>query len=181
MAVERILAELKALGARPLAKATAPPKGMYTSPDILALEQERIFGAGWLCAGRADEIARPGDYMTFEMGPQPVILVRGKDGAVRAHANTCRHRMMRLVEGKGNARRFTCPYHAWTYGLDGGLVAAPHMDRTSCFNKKEPSLTDIRCEIYQGWIYVTLNGGARPVTDMLAPLTSVIERYGQEH
>ena len=181
MAVERILAELKALGARQLAEATAPPKGMYTSPDILALEQERIFGAGWLCAGRADEIARPGDYMTFEMGPQPVILVRGKDGAVRAHANTCRHRMMRLVEGKGNASRFTCPYHAWTYGLDGGLVAAPHMDRTSCFDKKELSLAVIRCEIYQGWIYVTLNGGARPVADMLAPLTSVIERYGQEH
>ena len=181
MAVERILAELKALGARQLAEATAPPKGMYTSPDILALEQERIFGAGWLCAGRADEIARPGDYMTFEMGPQPVILVRGKDGAVRAHANTCRHRMMRLVEGKGNASRFTCPYHAWTYGLDGGLVAAPHMDRTSCFDKKELSLADIRCEIYRGWIYVTLNGGARPVADMLAPLTSVIERYGQEH
>ena len=181
MAVERILAELKALGARQLAEATAPPKGIYSSPDILALEQERIFGAGWLCAGRADEIARPGDYMTFEMGPQPVILVRGKDGAVLAHANTCRHRMMRLVEGKGNASRFTCPYHAWTYGLDGGLVAAPHMDQTSCFDKKELSLADIRCEIYQGWIYVTLNGGARPVADMLAPLTSVIERYGQEH
>lgn len=181
MAVEHILAGLRTLAAKPLAEATAPPKGMYTSPDILALEQERIFGAGWLCAGRVDEIAGPGDYMTFEMGPQPVILVRGKDGAVRAHANTCRHRMMRLVEGKGNASRFTCPYHAWTYGLDGGLVAAPHMDRTSCFDKKELSLADIRCEIYQGWIYVTLNGGARPVADMLAPLTSVIERYGQEH
>ena len=59
--------------------------------------------------------------MTYELGPQPVILVRGKDGAVRAHANTCRHRMMRLVEGHGNTSRFTCPYHAWTYGMTGGL------------------------------------------------------------
>ena len=181
MAVEQILAELSALAARPLAEATAPPKGMYSSPDILALEQERVFGNGWLCAGRTDEIANPGDYMTFEMGAQPVVLVRGRDGTVRAHANSCRHRMMRLVEGRGNASRFTCPYHAWTYGLDGGLVAAPHMDRTSCFDKDSLGLAGIRCEIYQGWIYVTLNADARPVGDMLVPLTPVIERYGQEH
>ena len=181
MAVEHILADLKTLAAKPLAEANAPPKGMYTSPDILALEQERIFGAGWLCVGRVDEIARPGDYMTYELGSQPVIIVRGKDGTVRAHANTCRHRMMRLVEGKGNTSRFTCPYHAWTYGLDGALAAAPHMDRTTCFDRSELGLAGIRCEIYQGWIYVTLNADARPVADTLAPLTPVVERYGQEN
>ena len=181
MAVEHILADLKTLAAKPLTEANAPPKGMYTSPGILALEQERIFGAGWLCVGRVDEIARPGDYMTYELGPQPVIIVRGKDGTVRAHANTCRHRMMRLVEGKGNTSRFTCPYHAWTYGLDGALAAAPHMDRTTCFDRSELGLAGIRCEIYQGWIYITLNADARPVADTLAPLTPVVERYGQEN
>ena len=181
MSVSRILAELKHGAAKPLAEATAPPKDIYTSSDILALEQERIFRAGWLCAGRTDEIDNPGDYMTFEMGTQPVILVRGKDGIVRAHANVCRHRMMRLVEGRGNTSRFTCPYHAWTYSLDGELAAAPHMDRTSCFDRDRLSLASVRSEIYQGWIYVTLNDAARSVADTLAPLTPVIARYGQEH
>jgi len=181
MSVEHILADLKALAARPLAEATAPPKGIYTSPGILALEQERIFANGWMCAGRVDEIAKPGDYMTFEMGPQPAIIVRGRDGVVRAHANTCRHRTMRLVEGRGNTSRFTCPYHAWTYGLDGSLAAAPHMDRTACFDRDELGLAGIRCEIYQGWVYVTLNADAPSVAQTLAPLTPVIARYGQEN
>ena len=77
MAVDHILAELKALAARPLAEATAPPKGLYHAPEILAREQEKVFAKGWLCAGREDEIPAPGDYMTYELGPQPVILVRG--------------------------------------------------------------------------------------------------------
>ena len=181
MAVALILEELKALAARPLAEATAPPKGLYHAPEILAREQEKVFAKGWLCAGREDEIPAPGDYMTYELGPQPVILVRDKDGAVRAHANTCRHRMMRLVEGHGNTSRFTCPYHAWTYGIDGRLAAAPHMERTNCFDRDKLGLASVRCEIYQGWIYLTLDSDAPPVAVQLASLTPVIERYGQEH
>ena len=73
--------------------------------------------------------------MTFEHGRQPVIIFRGGDGRIQAHANVCRHRMMRLVDGRGNARKFTCPYHAWTHDLDGQLMAAPFMDKTECFNK----------------------------------------------
>ena len=181
MAVDHILAELKALAARPLAEATAPPKGLYHAPEILVREQEKVFTRGWLCAGREDEIPALGDYMTYELGPQPVILVRGKDGAVRSHANTCRHRMMRLVEGHGNTSRFTCPYHAWTYGIDGRLAAAPHMERTNCFDRAKLGLASVRCEIYQGWIYLTLDSDAPPVAVQLASLTPVIERYGQEH
>lgn len=177
MSVGLVLRDLSALAARDLAEATAPPKALYTSPDILALEQQHVFGASWLCAGRADEIPVPGDYMTYELGPQPVILIRGKDGGISARANTCRHRMMRLVEGRGRASRFTCPYHAWTYGIDGRLVSAPHMDRTACFARDELALAQIRCEIYQGWIYVTLDADAAPVATKLAALTPVTERY----
>ena len=72
-------------------------------------------------------------------------------------ANVCRHRMMRLVEGRGNARKFTCPYHAWTYNTEGRLVSAPYMDRTTCFERDDLALVEVRCEIYQGWIYVTLD------------------------
>ena len=120
MAVDHILEDLKALAARPLAEATAPPKGLYHAPEILAREQEKVFAEGWLCAGRVDEIPAPGDYMTYELGPQPVILVRGKDGAVRAHANTCRHRMMRLVEGTATPAVSPVPTMPG-HGIDGGL------------------------------------------------------------
>ena len=112
--VTPILKQLKSLAQRPLSEATAPPKDLYTLPEICDLERERIFSRSWLCAGRADEVPSPGDYMTFEIGRQPVLIIRGQGGDVYARANVCRHRMMRLVEGRGNARKFTCPYHAWT-------------------------------------------------------------------
>jgi phenylpropionate dioxygenase-like ring-hydroxylating dioxygenase large terminal subunit len=99
---------------------------------------------------------------------------------IRAHANVCRHRMMRLVDGRGNTRKFTCPYHAWTYDLDGQLVAAPFMDKTECFNKAELGLHPVRCDIYQGWIYLSLDPDAVPVADTLADLTPVMADYAQE-
>jgi len=178
--VTRILARLKALAERPLSEAMAPPKDLYTHPEICELEQQRIFARSWLCAGRADEVSEPGDYMTFELGPQPVLIIRGRDGAIRARANVCRHRMMRLVEGRGNARKFTCPYHAWTYDLEGRLAAAPYMDRTACFERGELALVEIRCEILQGWIYVTLDPDVPPVAELLADLAPLTARYNQQ-
>ena len=85
--VGSMLETLKVLSERPLAEATAPPKDLYTHPEICDLEQERIFARSWLCAGRADEVPAPGDYMTFELGPQPVLIVRGNGGEVHARAN----------------------------------------------------------------------------------------------
>ena len=176
-----LLDQLKSLASRPLAEASAPPKDLYVLPEICDLEQDRIFAQSWLCAGRADEIASPGDYMTFELGPQPVIIIRGADGEIYARANVCRHRMMRLVEGRGTTRKFTCPYHAWTYDIAGRLVAAPHMDRTDCFSRDDLALAPVRCEIFQGWIYVTLADDIPPVAAQLAELTPLIGRYHQEH
>ena len=178
--VTPILKQLKSLAQRPLTEATAPPKDLYTLPEICDLERERIFSRSWLCAGRADEVPSPGDYMTFELGPQPVLIIRGKGGDVHARANVCRHRMMRLVEGRGNARKFTCPYHAWTYNTEGRLVSAPYMDRTTCFERDDLALVEVRCEIYQGWIYVTLDPDILPVADQLADLSPLTARYNQQ-
>ena len=180
LALNTTLAQLQAIAKCPMPRATAMPKAMYVLPEILAKEEERIFAAGWLCAGRADELPVVGDYMTFEHGRQPVIIFRGGDGRIQAHANVCRHRMMRLVDGRGNARKFTCPYHAWTYDLDGQLVAAPFMDKTECFNKADLGLHPVRCEIYQGWIYLSLDPNAEPVADALADLTPIMADYAQE-
>ena len=178
--VYEVLTSLKKLAATPLEAATAPPKAIYTLPDITAHEMDRIFASEWLCAGRADELPNPGDYMAFECGAQPLIIIRGADGALSARSNICRHRMMRLVEGRGNTRKFTCPYHAWTYNLEGQLVGAAYMDRTTCFNKSDIQLPAVRCEEYLGWIYVCLDPDVEPVAHMLADLTEKLLPYNMQ-
>ena len=178
--VDEVLTSLKKLAATPLEAATAPPKAIYTLPDITAHEMDRIFASEWLCAGRADELPNPGDYMAFECGAQPLIIIRGADGALSARSNICRHRMMRLVEGRGNTRKFTCPYHAWTYNLEGQLVGAAYMDRTTCFNKSDIQLPAVRCEEYLGWIYVCLDLDVEPVAHMLADLTEKLLPYNMQ-
>ena len=178
--VDEVLTSLKKLAATPLEAATAPPKAIYTLPDITAHEMDRIFDSEWLCAGRADELPNPGDYMAFECGAQPLIIIRGADGALSARSNICRHRMMRLVEGRGNTRKFTCPYHAWTYNLEGQLVGAAYMDRTTCFNKSDIQLPAVRCEEYLGWIYVCLDPDVEPVAHMLADLTEKLLPYNMQ-
>lgn len=175
-----LLERLSALADKPMAEATAMPREIYLSEDILALEQEKIFSREWLCAGRVDDVAEVGDYMTYHIGDQPVVITRGKDDELHAFSNVCLHRMMPLVEGRGNAKRFVCPYHAWTYGIDGTLTGAPHMEKTACFDKKDHKLAGIRLEIWFGWIYVTLNEAATPVAEQLAHLATVVERYRME-
>ena len=179
-AFDDVLTALRRLAATPLDAATAPPKAIYTLPEMAAHEMDRIFATEWLCAGRADEVPNPGDYMAFECGDQPLIIIRGVDGSISARSNICRHRMMRLVEGCGNARKFTCPYHAWTYNLDGQLVGAAYMDRTSCFNKSDIQLPAVRCEEYLGWIYVCLDPDVAPVADMLVELTEKLLPYNMQ-
>ncbi len=181
--VHEILSSLKTLACQPLPNTTAMPKAMYVSPDILQLEIERLFYQEWICAGRSDEIPNAGDFMSFDLLDQPLILIRQKagdgknNGDIQAISNVCRHRMMRLVDGKGQAKKFTCPYHAWTYNLDGDLIAAPYMDRTDCFNKVDIKLPHVRTEVHMGWIYVSLSPDIAPVAEMLAPLGEVVAPY----
>jgi choline monooxygenase len=175
-----ILAELKSLASLPLGTTRAMPPELYSSPEIHRLELERIFAEEWVCPGLAAEIPNPGDYTTFTIGAQPIFTVRGRDGRIRSFSNVCRHRMMILLEGQGNAQRVVCPYHAWTYELDGRLLAAPQMRRTENFRKEDLCLPEVRTETWNGWIYVTLNAQAPSVTKKLAPLQGLIGRYGME-
>lgn len=179
--LEMILSQLKRCADHPMASATAMPKQLYTSPEIAALEIERLFMRQWICAGRSDEIPHSGDYMSFDLCDQPLIIQRHADGVIHAMSNVCRHRMMRLVEGRGNAKGFTCPYHAWSYDQNGSLVAAPFMDKTACFDKSKLSLPTVRCEEYQGWIYVCIDPDIPPVHEMLADLSQLTDRYQMEN
>jgi len=177
--LRELLDELKKLAALPLEQATAMPPGVYTSDALLELEKARIFGRQWLCAGRSDSILKPGDYLTYEIGTQPIMVVRQEDGDVRAFANVCRHRMMRLLDGIGACprKRITCPYHAWTYAIDGKLVAAPYMRDRAGFDMADYSLANVRCEVWEGWVYVTLDPDIEPVAGLLTELQDVVADY----
>lgn len=172
-----LLARLRDLAALPLARASAMDPGFYRSEALLELERERIFRRQWICIGLSAALEKPGDFLCDEVAGQPLVLIRQGDGAIAAFANVCRHRMMTLLEGQGNCRRIVCPYHAWTYGADGRLIRAPHMDRSEDFSLDRYSLAGIRCEEWQGWIYVTLDASLPPVSRMLARLEPMLAPY----
>ena len=171
------LKQLENLACSPFEDAIAMPPEIYTSQDISALEAKNIFARDWVCAGLANEIPNPGDYITYTIVDQPVFVTRDNAGNVRAYANVCRHRMMQLLEGRGNKKRIVCPYHAWTYDLNGKLVGAPHMQHSNAFSKKDICLPEVNVEVWEGWIYLSLNPDAIPVVETLKPLAKIVERY----
>ena len=174
---DSLLRALDEAASRPLERARSLPAMLYRSAAIAELERERVFRRDWVCPGLAAEIPKHGDYLTFTIAGEPVFCVRAKDGTVKTYANVCRHRMMQLVEGSGTTRRIVCPYHAWTYDLDGRLIGAGHMEKSDGFQKSDICLPEIRTEIWNGWIYLTLNPNAPPVAELLAPLGEVVDRY----
>ena len=175
--IDVIVRDLKTNCERDFGDARAMPPGVYTSPEFFEREQQTLFRDEWLCMGRASALPNPGDYLTAEIAGQPIIVIRRDDGTLRAMSNVCLHRMSTLLEGRGNVRRIVCPYHAWNYSLDGDLRAAPMMDRQDGFCKDSYKLPQVRCEIWQGWVYVTLNEEASPVAARLKELDELIVNY----
>ncbi len=158
--------------------ATALPAGAYTSPAFYEAEQATLFQRGWLCLGRADDLPSPGDYLVTDIGTISLVTLRGRDGAIRSFANSCLHRMTRLLDGKGNcAGRIICPYHAWTYRDDGQLAAAPHMDGAAGFDPRALRLKELRTELWEGFVFATLDRNIAPVAEQLRPIEDVIARY----
>lgn len=168
------LAELRANVAVPFERATAMPKSVYTSPDFAALEEAHILAKEWLCAGRADALPNPGDYLTMDISGEPIIVLRDRDGALRGLSNVGRHRMSTFLEGRGNVRSIVCPYHAWTYNLDGSLRGAPAMDLNEGFCKSEIKLPEVRVRDWLGWILVTLNREAPEPQEALKDVEALV-------
>src|SRR5262245_25904273 len=135
---------------RPLAEARTLPNWCYTAPEFLDREVDRIFMKNWNFIDRVDAIPNPGDYLAVDTVGGPVVLLRDRRGTLRAFANTCRHRGSRLLTGSGNCRGIVCPYHSWTYGLDGVLLGAKGMERTAGFDRGQYSLKPIRLETWGG-------------------------------
>ena len=111
--------------AAPLREARHAPAAIYTSPEIYALEKSKIFMRDWLCIARSEEIAKPGDYLTFMVMDEPIIITRDIGGSINAFRNACAHRGLVVAKGNGNAEGFSCEYHGWRYDLTGRLVVHP--------------------------------------------------------
>lgn len=155
------------------------PGRHYTSPDVLADEQLRIFANAWICVGRESEVAEPGHYFLASVANESLIVVRDKAGAVHAHYNVCRHRGTRLCDGARGTFGATiqCPYHAWTYALDGSLVGAPHMDEAPGFAKRDYPLREAAIASWEGFIFVNLADEPQPFDVAFAPMIGRLARF----
>ena len=174
------VAELNAMAGLPFEQARAIPKSAYTSEAMLNRELSKIFAKEWICVGRADQLKAPGDYLTYELAGQPVLVLRDMDGELRAMSNVCLHRMSTLMHGQGNAKSIVCPYHAWTYNLDGKLRGAPAMGQNRTFRRDDLCLPQVRCEEWLGWIMITLNADASDLSQGLSQVSEMISDFALE-
>jgi len=148
------------------------PAARYADPEFAALERTAVFGHAWLMVAHIDELGDPGDYRLVDQIPEPVVLVHGTDGEIRAFYNTCQHRGAALVADPcGNTgRRLTCPYHSWVYDLDGALVGYPETQNFPEMDRDCLSLRSVRCETWGPLVFVNLDDDAEPLADYLAPV-----------
>jgi len=152
----------------------------YTSPDVLQRERERIFSRSWLCVGREEQVRQTGEFFVAEVAGESLILTRDQSGVLHAFYNVCRHRGTRICEQ--HAGRFQgsiqCPYHAWTYGLDGALKAARNMAEVAGFDRSDYPLHEAAIATWDGFIFVNLAPKPQPFDELFAPL---IGRFAKWH
>lgn len=152
---------------RPVEDASHAPGYIYTSDEVFQLEKDKIFTKEWLCVARAEEIANPGDYFTTRIMGEPILLIRNEEGNVGAFANVCLHRGVEIAKDSGNAKNLACPYHAWTYDLNGNLIGAGFMRDTHDFSQQSCRLKTLHVGEWQGWIFVNLGANPPPLEEQL--------------
>lgn len=158
-----------------LGKNRSLPASCYTDQEFLKLELEKVFRHGWNCIGRVDEILNVGDFFTASIADEPLVAVRSAVDQVSVLANVCQHRAMPIAQGVGNADYFVCPYHAWTYRIDGTLKSAPLMKPKSAL--KNCRLPQIKSECWRGFVFATLDNSAPALADILEELAPCIDNY----
>ena len=171
------IADLRSNTSVPFEQARAMPTSVYTSEDFVEAELKHVFSKDWYCVGRADALSKTGDYVTAELAGQPIAVLRDADDQLRAMSNVCLHRMSTLLQGRGNAKTIVCPYHAWTYNLDGKLRGPPAMSQNDAFCKDHYRLPQVRCEEWLGWVFVCLDPEAETVSVQLAEVADMIAAY----
>ncbi len=159
------------------ARERALPPEWFTSQAFYDFEWSAVFERNWFCVGRDSDVPHSGDFTTLQVGDEPLLLVRGDDERVRVLSNVCQHRGMVIAEARGNHRLLRCPFHAWTYRLDGQLVTAPGMEDVEGFDCCSVRLPEIRSEGWCGFRFATFASEIEPVADRLAPLAASLEPY----
>jgi Rieske 2Fe-2S family protein len=156
------------------------PQRYFVSPEVFAEEQEKIFSTQWVLVGHQNQIAKTGDYFVQEVAGESLIILRDKSGEVRGFYNVCRHRGTRLCEDQmGHSSNIQCPYHAWTYGLDGKLIGVPNMDEESVpgFVKADYSLHAVNLALWEGFIFVNLAKNPAPLEKVFSPLAGKFSHW----
>lgn len=159
---------------------TSLPAWIYRDPGFFERERERVFRAAWQVVCHENDIPKAGDYQTLDFLGEQVLVLRGDDGQVRSFHNACRHRASRLADGgHGNCgRRLVCPYHAWSYGLDGSLVRVPPWQGFEGLDLAQYGLKPVEQEVYLGFVFVRFAPGLPSVAEMMAPYAEELEPHG---
>lgn len=145
--------------AAPLAEARTIPAPWYTSPEISELERTSVFGQTWQMVGRAHQLRDPGQYITADIAGEPIVVVRGADRQLRAFFNVCRHHAAAVMtEPAGCAQQLRCPYHGWTYGLDGALKGMTDFEGVRDFDRAQNGLVPVRVDAWENFVFVCVNG-----------------------
>jgi len=167
---------------RPLRRAATLPGPLFSDAQVFTDETRTLIQRSWVCVGRADEIPHPGDFRTYDIGGSGVIVLRDAEGDIRAYHNVCRHRGTRILEADSGTGLtvLQCPYHAWTYGLDGHLVGAPHMEQAEDFEPSENGLYTLRSEVWRGFLFLSVDPKVEPLRDYLGEFVERAAPYPLE-
>ena len=152
------------------------PASWYTDRAIAELERERILSHSWQYAGPAELVAEPGSFLATRVAHAPVVIVRDEEGELRGFVNVCRHRAHLVASGNGKRKALQCPYHAWTYGLDGCLRSAPRSDREPAFDSSQFSLIPVKVERLGPLLFANLDTESGPLTDVLGEVPAAAGR-----
>jgi choline monooxygenase len=162
----------------PIADGWTLPAAWYADEGVSALERERIFATTWQYAGRTDQVRDPGCFFVGQAGHIPVLVVRGRDGELRGFVNVCRHRGHPVASGEGCRETLQCPYHAWTYDLDGSLRRAPRADREPGFDPAGLSLRPIAVDTWGPFVFANPDVDAAPLAETLGDLPRIVAGSG---
>jgi len=164
----------------PYERAWSMPRAFYIDPRLLEFEKEHLFLREWVCVGRLEEVSQPGDFITFKIGDEPIVIMRGKDDKVRAFSNVCRHRGALVASGRGNRKHLVCPYHNWIYDTLGRLVGAPGLEEREDFDRGNCRLPEFACTLWQGFVFVSLASDPPALAPRLAGLEALVAPYHME-
>ena len=162
---------------RDIARASTLPATLYFSPQTFEQEKTKLFAATWQVVGHVRQVEQPGDYFTFDLMGEPLVIVRGDDGVLRCFYNVCRHRAGNPASGCGNRKLFRCGYHGWTYRLDGALLVTPEFDGVEDFDPADFGLAPVPLEEWFNLIFVNLDPEAGPLRESLGELSTQAEKF----